>query len=300
MSKPLSKSSFVLTPVPERRSRIAPQLLDNSRTQAKSPAPQNRSYSSTLSTSTIEPMKYKSSFGSANTVPEVLRKKAPTTKAAGPERIAVAPNKAAGPTKAAGPERIAVAPTKAAVSERLSAPDILPIQLPKTHTSRASSERSSATTFNSARERVVETQKIQKNVYKLRASNISRENYSDIMEYIYSILDLIPGDRIPATKVLKNIINILIINIKKNIKNLKYYKLLLDNLSKESKVLGQDDKRKLTENINNVIASIEKDVPIFIALTEKYKDYTMKNYNKKKTDMDQLLFEISQVFFKMV
>lgn len=135
------------------------------------------------------------------------------------------------------------------------------------------------------------------NYYKLRQSNISRENYADVMGYIYQIMELIGNKRIPASNVLKNIINIMLINIKKNIQNLNYYNSLLKNLSNTQRSLSEEDTKKLHRKVDKIVKILDKDIPIVITLTGKFEQLLKNKSNYRQDEMDQLLSEVANTFF---
>ena len=173
------------------------------------------------------------------------------------------------------------------------------VAAPSASASAAPSASASAAPSASARAFPASVVPSESNIYKLKKSNISRENYSDVMSYIYNILDLFERDRIPATAVLQNIIDILLYNIKKNIQNLKYFNELLSNIKKYSKKLGKTDKERLERKVDKIIKNLEKDVPILIILTNKFQQHIENQTNNKKVEMDEILTEIAQTFFKV-
>jgi hypothetical protein len=136
------------------------------------------------------------------------------------------------------------------------------------------------------------------NYYKLRQTNISRENYADVMGYIYQIMELIGNKRIPASNVLKNIINIMLINIKKNIQNLNYYNSLLKNLSNTRRYLSEEDTQKLHRKVDKIVKILDKDIPVVITLTGKFEQLIKNKSNYRQEEMDQLLVEVANTFFR--
>lgn len=178
-----------------------------------------------------------------------------------------------------------------AVSGRGPAPVAVPPQIKTATVNSAKSARSGG--VPSEKKQAATSQ----NYYKLRQTNISRENYADVMGYIYQIMELIGNKRIPASNVLKNIINIMLINIKKNIQNLNYYHSLLNNLSNTRRSLSEEDTQKLHRKVDKIVKILDKDIPVVITLTGKFEQLIKNKSNYRQEEMDQLLAEVANTFF---
>jgi hypothetical protein len=179
----------------------------------------------------------------------------------------------------------------------IPAPGVPVVQQQRTALSNSTKTARSGKSFQGVEAPSQDTKTTSQNYYKLRQSNISRENYADVMGYIYQIMELIGNKRIPASNVLKNIINIMLINIKKNIQNLNYYNSLLKNLSNTQRSLSEEDTKKLHRKVDKIVKILDKDIPIVITLTGKFEQLLKNKSNYRQDEMDQLLSEVANTFF---